>query len=92
MNGQDISARKAPPQAGNAGQTALDGVMDAIDELAKVRDMLELLFMAGEGIARSDRATGSAIVRGAGMAQHALTAARDLLDDARATMVNGAAA
>ncbi|WP_028031124.1 hypothetical protein [Gemmobacter nectariphilus] len=83
------AARKALPPAGNAKFAALDGVLDAIDELAKVQDMLELLFMAGEGIARSDHATGSAIVRGAGMAQHALTAARDLLDAARAAMVSG---
>lgn len=86
------AARKALPPVGNAGFAALDGVLDAIDELTKVQDMLELLSMAGEGIDRSDRATGSAIVRGAGMAQHALTAARDLLEAARATMANGAAA
>lgn len=82
------AARKASP-AGNARFAALDGVLDAADELTKVQDMLELLFMAGEGIACSDRATGSAIVRGAVTAQHALTAARDNLDAARAAMVNG---
>ena len=66
--------------------SALVLALDADEELSKVQDMLELLFMAGEGIACSDRATGAAIVRGAATAQHALTAALDLLKLARAAM------
>ncbi|WP_028031101.1 hypothetical protein [Gemmobacter nectariphilus] len=66
--------------------SALVLALDADEELSKVQDMLELLFMAGEGIACSDRTAGAAIVRGAVTAQHALTAARDLLTAARASM------
>lgn len=93
QHGAAAAGPSMPLLAGEGLNGGLDPVdtparhlMRADDALAEVQDLLELLFMAGEGIACSDRAKSSAIVRGAMATQRALAAAREELAAAQDSM------
>lgn len=72
-------------------QGPLGLVLNACDELGKVRDMLELLFVAGGGLHAAGETCGSGISFGAATAQHALDAAQALLLDAQGALSGGEA-
>lgn len=54
-------------------------LLAACDGISRVRDMLELLFMAGGGLGGGRDPSGTAITNGASIAQ-------DVLDEARAKL------
>lgn len=60
-------------------QDPMDGLLSAMDEIGRARDMLELLFLAGGGLGGGRDPSGTAITYGASIAQ-------DVLDEARAKL------
>lgn len=61
----------------------MDDLLAAMDEISRVRDMQELLFLAGGGLGGGRDPSGNAITYGASIAQGVLDEARSKLEAVR---------
>jgi hypothetical protein len=59
----------------------LDAVMDAGTLVDKCRSLTQLLFLAGEGLIRSDKKTANAITTGCDMADDMLSEVSNLIEE-----------